>query len=53
MRPDPLTIHGEELAPAALNLMEQRRITSLFVCGEERQLEGIVHLHDLWGLELF
>lgn len=53
MRPDPLTIQGEELAPAALNLMEEKRITSLFVCDGENRLEGIVHLHDLWGLELF
>jgi len=53
MRANPLTIPGEELAPAALNLMEEKRITSLFVCDAENRLQGIVHLHDLWGLELF
>lgn len=53
MRPNPRTIPGDELAPAALKLMEENRITSLFVCGPEGRLEGIVHLHDLWGLELF
>lgn len=53
MTPDPRTIPAGELAPAALKTMEDRRITSLFVCDEEGRLEGIVHLHDLWGLELF
>jgi arabinose-5-phosphate isomerase len=52
MQESPLTIAGTELASAALNVMEERRITSLFVC-EARHLEGIVHLHDLWRLELF
>ena len=36
-----------------LKIMEDHRITSLFVCTEAGELEGIVHLHDLWGLELF
>ena len=49
----PRTIAGDELAAAALQVMEDHRITSLFVCDEEGRLEGIVHLHDLWGLELF
>ena len=42
----------DELASAALKIMEDRRITSLFIC-DDRHLEGIVHLHDLWRLELF
>jgi arabinose-5-phosphate isomerase len=50
---NPRTIPGHELAAAALKTMEDHRITSLFVCDAERRLEGIVHLHDLWGLELF
>ena len=49
----PRTIGGAELAAAALKVMEDRRITSLFVCDEAGRLEGVVHLHDLWGLELF
>lgn len=53
MTPSPRTIPGDELAPAALKTMEDRRITSLFVCDDEGRFEGIVHLHDLWGLELF
>jgi len=51
--PDPQVIDGDELAAAALHEMEENRITSIFVCDEDRHLEGIVHLHDLWRLELF
>jgi arabinose-5-phosphate isomerase len=53
MKPDPVTIGGGELASAALQMMEQRKITSLFITDESRRVEGIIHLHDLWGLELF
>ncbi len=49
----PRTIPGSELAAAALKIMEDHRITSLFVCDEAGRLEGVVHVHDLWGLELF
>ncbi|MEO8503574.1 MAG: KpsF/GutQ family sugar-phosphate isomerase [Acidobacteriota bacterium] len=52
MRTGPRTIDPDELASAALKTMESHRITSLFVCEGER-LVGIVHLHDLWRLELF
>jgi len=53
MTRDPQTIPGSELAAAALHVMEEHRITSLFVCDEEGRVRGIVHLHDLWKLELF
>ncbi|HEX4494401.1 MAG TPA: KpsF/GutQ family sugar-phosphate isomerase [Thermoanaerobaculia bacterium] len=53
MTPHPRTISGGELAAAALKEMEDHRITSLFVCDEAGRLEGVVHVHDLWGLELF
>ena len=53
MKKNPVTIEGNELASAALQLLEQRKITSLFITDSERHLEGIIHLHDLWGLELF
>ncbi|HEV7669389.1 MAG TPA: KpsF/GutQ family sugar-phosphate isomerase [Thermoanaerobaculia bacterium] len=53
MKPNPKTIPPDELAAAALHEMEERRITSLFVCDEAGKPIGIVHLHDLWGLELF
>src|SRR5262249_23382312 len=53
MTPHPRTIASSELAAAALKVMEDHRITSLFVCDAAGRLEGVVHLHDLWGLELF
>ena len=53
MTRNPRTIPGGELAAAALHVMEENRITSLFVCDEEERVQGIVHLHDLWKLELF
>jgi arabinose-5-phosphate isomerase len=53
MNPAPRTIEGTELASAALHIMEEHRITSLFITDQDGRLEGIVHLHDLWGLELF
>jgi arabinose-5-phosphate isomerase len=53
MTRSPRTITGGELAAAALKTMEDHRITSLFVCDAEGRLEGVVHLHDLWRLELF
>ena len=53
MKRDPVTIGAGELASAALQIMEQRKITSLFSVDASKRLEGIIHLHDLWGLELF
>lgn len=53
MTKDPRTLAADELAPAALQKMEEHRITALFVVDEEHRLEGAVHLHDLWRLELF
>ncbi|HEX8253432.1 MAG TPA: KpsF/GutQ family sugar-phosphate isomerase [Thermoanaerobaculia bacterium] len=53
MKRDPITIAGHELASAALQIMEERKITSLFIVGDARRVEGIIHIHDLWGLELF
>ncbi|HYC59939.1 MAG TPA: KpsF/GutQ family sugar-phosphate isomerase [Thermoanaerobaculia bacterium] len=53
MKRNPATIAGNELASAALQLMEERKITSLFVVNDAQRVEGIIHIHDLWGLELF
>ena len=53
MTKDPLTISQDELATGALHLMEQRKITSLMVTDASRKLIGIIHLHDLWGTEMF
>lgn len=53
MKRDPVTIAASELASAALQIMEERKITSLFIVDDGGRVEGIIHIHDLWGLELF
>lgn len=53
MTPDPKTVPADELATQALAIMERNRITSLFITDPEGRLEGAIHLHDLWGTELF
>ncbi len=53
MTRNPVTIAPEELAGVALNLMEQRKITSVVVVDGDRRVQGVVHVHDLWTLELF
>jgi arabinose-5-phosphate isomerase len=32
--------------------MEEKKITSLVVVDAEGNVEGIIHLHDLWGTEM-
>ena len=46
------TISSSEFAATALALMEERKITSLAVVDATGKLEGIIHLHDLWGTEM-
>ena len=48
----PQTIGPGLLASEALNLMEKRKITSVVVVDGEGRVLGVVHLHDLWTLEL-
>jgi arabinose-5-phosphate isomerase len=52
MNPRPLAIGAEAFASSALALMEERKITSLIVSTPEGIAEGVLHLHDLWTLEL-
>jgi len=52
MNANPSTIGGDELAAKALAILEERKITSLVVVDAEERVEGVVHLHDLWGVEL-
>ena len=52
MHAHPRTIGAEELAARALAILEERKITSLVVVDGTGQVEGIVHLHDLWGVEM-
>lgn len=53
MTPRPITIERALLAAQALNIMEERKITSLVVADAGGRVEGVLHLHDLWRTELF
>ncbi len=53
MTRQPVTIGRSEFAAAALRLMEEKKITSVVVADGGGRVEGVVHLHDLWTLELF
>jgi arabinose-5-phosphate isomerase len=52
MTKNPRTIAATEFAAAALAVMEEKKITSLVVVDADGKLEGIIHLHDLWGTEM-
>jgi len=43
----PKTVRADELASAAVHLMEKHGIMALPVVGGDARLEGVVHLHDL------
>jgi arabinose-5-phosphate isomerase len=55
MTTHPVTVPRGMLAAEALNIMEQRKITSLVVRedADERRIAGVLHIHALWRLELF
>jgi arabinose-5-phosphate isomerase len=53
MTANPVTILSSELAAAALRIMEDKKITAVLVVDGQRRLEGVVHIHDLWTLQLF
>ncbi len=53
MTKNPVAISKNELAATALRWMEERKITSILVVDEQHRVEGVVHLHDLWTLQLF
>jgi arabinose-5-phosphate isomerase len=52
MTQNPQTIGPHVLASEALNAMEKKKITSIVVVDESQKVVGVVHLHDLWTLEL-
>ncbi|HMI53313.1 MAG TPA: KpsF/GutQ family sugar-phosphate isomerase [Candidatus Saccharimonadales bacterium] len=52
MTRNPQTIAPHVLASEALNVMEKKKITSIVVVDETVAVLGVVHLHDLWTLEL-
>jgi arabinose-5-phosphate isomerase len=55
MTSDPVAVPRSTLAAEALNIMEQRRITSIIVADGDRpkRVAGVVHLHDLWRMDMF
>jgi arabinose-5-phosphate isomerase len=55
MTRSPISVARTTLAAEALNIMEQRKITSIVVADGDRpkRVAGVVHLHDLWQMELF
>jgi arabinose-5-phosphate isomerase len=52
MNDAPVTISSDELAVRALSVMEDKKITSLIAVATDGTIEGVLHLHDLWGTEL-
>ena len=49
----PITVSQKTLAAEALNIMEQRKITSLVVAdgSDPRKIAGVLHIHDLWRMK--
>jgi len=47
MTKSPSTVGADELAAAAMNVMEERQISVLPVVGESNRIVGVIHLHDL------
>jgi arabinose-5-phosphate isomerase len=48
----PVTIRRDTFAAEALHILEQRKITSIVVVDGNQQVQGVVHLHDLWRTEM-
>jgi arabinose-5-phosphate isomerase len=53
MNPNPRVIDRAALAVTALQIMEERKITSLLVASADGRIEGVLHLHDLWQMQMF
>ena len=53
MKRNPRTIRREMLAVEALKIMETHKITSVVVTDDTGNVEGVVHLHDLWRTQMF
>jgi arabinose-5-phosphate isomerase len=54
MTRNPIVIPPSTLAAEALNIMEQRKITSIVVVADgASRVAGVVQIHDLWRTELF
>ena len=53
MTTSPIAVAPETMAAAALHVLEQRRITAVVVVDAAQHVLGVVHLHDLWRIEMF
>ena len=55
MTRNPVSVPPTTLAAQALNIMEQRKITSIVVAdgNEAQRVAGVLHLHELWRMEMF
>jgi arabinose-5-phosphate isomerase len=53
MTRNPVTVDRTMLAPEVLNILEQRKITSVVVVDRHHHVEGVVQIHDLWRTEMF
>jgi arabinose-5-phosphate isomerase len=53
MTTSPITVTPDTMAAAALHILEQRRITAVVVVDIAQHVLGVVHLHDLWRIEMF
>ena len=53
MTTSPVTVTPDTMAAAALHILEQRRITAVVVVDIAQRVVGVVHLHDLWRIEMF
>jgi len=53
MTRNPITVDRTTLAPEVLNILEQRKITSVVVVDRDQMVEGVVQIHDLWRTEMF
>jgi arabinose-5-phosphate isomerase len=51
MTAQPVVMQRRQLALKGLSLMEERKITALVVVDALGRVEGVLHLHDLWGTE--
>ena len=53
MTTNPIAVAPDTMAAAALLILEQRRITAVVVVDASQHVLGVVHLHDLWRIEMF
>jgi arabinose-5-phosphate isomerase len=53
MTTSPITVGPDTMAAAALHILEQKRITAVVVVDVAHHVLGVVHLHDLWRIEMF